>query len=252
MPAEGGRMKQPHIALDESISAPCAQMPGDPKRVDVIAECLEDVKELAFNREYRSIIGTYKGMKVIGISTGMGGPSVAIGVEELKNIGVHTMMRVGSAGALQTGIDLGDLILCEGAVRDEGTSKAYVDAIYPAIADYKLMNCCADAAKDLGFRFHSGIVLSHESFYYDDDARDSLKWSKKGVLASDFETAALYTVARLRGVSAASILNNVVLWGEDTSDSIGSYQEGAQKTALGEKAEILTALEAMYRFENKL
>lgn len=244
-------MKQPHIALDESLQAPCALMPGDPRRVDVIAQYLDDVRELAFNREYRSIIGTYKGMKVIGISTGMGGPSVAIGVEELKNIGVHTMMRVGSAGALQAGIDLGDLILCEGAVRDEGTSKAYVDAIYPAIADFRLLNHCLDAAKDFTYKSHSGIILSHESFYYDDDAKDSLKWSKKGVLASDFETAALYTVARLRGVHAASILNNVVLWGENTSDSIGSYQEGAKKTALGEKAEILTALEAMYRFENR-
>ena len=244
-------MKQPHIALDESLQAPCALMPGDPRRVDVIAQYLDDVRELAFNREYRSIIGTYKGMKVIGISTGMGGPSVAIGVEELKNIGVHTMMRVGSAGALQAGIDLGDLILCEGAVRDEGTSKAYVDAIYPAIADFRLLNHCLDAAKDFAYTCHSGIILSHESFYYDDDAKDSLKWSKKGVLASDFETAALYTVARLRGVHAASILNNVVLWGENTSDSIGSYQEGAKKTALGEKAEILTALEAMYRFENR-
>ena len=244
-------MKQPHIALDESLQAPCALMPGDPRRVDVIAQYLDDVRELAFNREYRSIIGTYKGMKVIGISTGMGGPSVAIGVEELKNIGVHTMMRVGSAGALQTGIDLGDLILCEGAVRDEGTSKAYVDAIYPAIADFRLLNHCLDAAKDFAYKSHSGIILSHESFYYDDDAKDSLKWSKKGVLASDFETAALYTVARLRGVHAASILNNVVIWGENTSDSIGSYQEGAKKTALGEKAEILTALEAMYRFENR-
>ena len=244
-------MKQPHIALDESLQAPCALMPGDPRRVDVIAQYLDDVRELAFNREYRSIIGTYKGMKVIGISTGMGGPSVAIGVEELKNIGVHTMMRVGSAGALQAGIDLGDLILCEGAVRDEGTSKAYVDAIYPAIADFRLLNHCLDAANDFAYTCHSGIILSHESFYYDDDAKDSLKWSKKGVLASDFETAALYTVARLRGVHAASILNNVVLWGENTSDSIGSYQEGAKKTALGEKAEILTALEAMYRFENR-
>ena len=244
-------MKQPHIALDESQSAPCALMPGDPKRVDVIASFLDDVRELTFNREYRSIIGSYKGMKVIGISTGMGGPSVAIAVEELKNIGVHTLMRVGSAGALQEGISLGDLIVCEAAVRDEGTSKAYVDAIYPAAAHYSLVRHCIDAAKDFGFPCHHGVVLSHESFYYDEDEQDSIKWSKKGVLASDFETAALFTVARLRGLSAASILNNVVLWGQETSDAIGSYQDGAEKTAQGERAEILTALEAMYRFENE-
>ncbi|MBR4422387.1 MAG: nucleoside phosphorylase [Erysipelotrichaceae bacterium] len=245
-------MKQPHIQLDETVQAPCALMPGDPKRVDVIAECLENVEELTFNREYRSIVGTYKGMRVIGISTGMGGSSVAIAVEELKNIGVHTMMRIGSAGALQEGIDLGDLVICEGAVRDDGASRCYIDTIYPAVPDYRLINHCVKAAEDFGYEHHTGIVLSHESFYYDEDAQDTQKWSKKGVLATDFETDALYTVGRLRKVHTASILNNVVLWGENTEDAIGSYKDGALKTAEGEKREILTALEAMYRLEQEL
>ncbi len=245
-------MKQAHIQLDETAKAPCALMPGDPKRVDVIAKYLDDVKELTFNREYRSIIGTYKGMKVIGISTGMGGSSVAIAIEELKNIGVHTMMRIGSAGALQKGIDLGDLIICEGAVREDGASKAYIDERYPAVPDHRLINHCADIATEKGYRHHTGIVLSHESFYYDEDAQDCEKWSKKGVLATDFETAALYTVGRLRKIHTASILNNVVLWGEDTQDSIGSYQNGQNLTARGEEKEITVALEAMYRLELEL
>ena len=245
-------MKQAHIQLDETMSAPCALMPGDPKRVDVIVACLENVQELTFNREYRSILGTYKGMKVIGISTGMGGSSVAIAIEELRNIGVHTMMRIGSAGALQEGIGLGDLIICEGAVRDEGTSKCYIDPIYPAVPDYRLIGHCVKVAEENGYEHHTGIVLSHESFYYDEDARDTARWSQKGVLATDFETAALYTVGRLRKVHTASILNNVVLWGENTEDSIGSYQGGEDRTAIGEKREILTALEAMYRLEQEL
>ena len=245
-------MKQAHIQLDETVNARCALMPGDPKRVDVIASYLENIEELTFNREYRSIVGTYKGMRVIGISTGMGGSSVAIAVEELKNIGVHTMMRVGSAGALQKGINLGDLIICEGAVRDDGTSKAYVDQMYPAVPDYRLINHCVEVAKENSFNHHVGIILSHESFYYDDDAVDSEKWSKKGVIGSDFETAALYTVGRLRNVHTASILNNVVVWGENTEEAIGSYQGGEDLTALGEKREILTALEAMYRLEKEL
>ncbi len=245
-------MKQAHIQLDESTSAPCALMPGDPKRVDVIAQCLANVEELTYNREYRSIIGSYKGMKVIGISTGMGGSSVAIAIEELKNIGVHTMMRIGSAGALQEGIDLGDLVICEGAVRDEGTSRCYIDLKYPAVPDYRLINHCVKVAEENGWAHHTGIILSHESFYYDEDYEDTLKWSKKGVLATDFETAALYTVGRLRNVHTASILNNVVLWGENTEESIGSYKDGAVKTAEGERREILTALEAMYRLEQEL
>ena len=245
-------MKQAHIQLDETVNATCALMPGDPKRVDVIASCLENVQELTFNREYRSIVGEYKGLRVIGISTGMGGSSVAIGIEELKNIGVHTMMRIGSSGALQTGINLGDLIICEGAIRDDGASKAYIDPIYPAVPDYRLINHCVEISKENNYEYHTGIVLSHESFYYDEDAQDTLKWSKKGVLATDFETAALYTVGRLRNIHTASILNNVVLWGQNTEESIGSYQGGEDRTAIGQKREILVALEAMYRLEKEL
>lgn len=244
-------MKQPHIQLDENVKAPCALMPGDPKRVDVIAKYLDNVKELTFNREYRSIIGTYKGMPVIGISTGMGGSSVAIAVEELKNIGVHTMMRIGSAGAMQKGIGLGDLIICEGSVREDGASKTYLPENYPAVPNYKLINYCVEVAKENNWEHHVGIVQSHESFYHDENDAQSEYWSKKGILGSDFETAALYTVGRLRGVRTASILNNVVVWGEDTSDSISDYQGGASKTAIGEEREIQVALEAMYRLENQ-
>ena len=133
-----GSGKQYHIGVGPDDIGEYVILPGDPKRVEVISSFLENVQELAFNREYRSIIGTYKGMKVIGISTGMGGSSVAIAIEELKNIGVNTMMRIGSAGALQDNINLGDLIICEGAIRDDGASKAYVDEIYPAIPPAEL------------------------------------------------------------------------------------------------------------------
>jgi len=245
-------MKQPHIQLDETVNAPVALMPGDPKRVDVIASFLDDVEELTFNREYRSIVGTYKGMRVIGISTGMGGSSVSIAIEELKNIGVHTMMRIGSAGAMQEGIGLGDLIICEGAIREDGASKTYLPERYPAVPNYKLINYCVEVANEKKWENHVGIVLSHEAFYHDDDSEQCAYWSKKGVLGSDFETAALYTVGRLRNINTASILNNVVLWGEDTSDFIGDYQTGESKTSIGEKREIECALEAMYRFENNL
>lgn len=245
-------MKQAHIQLDEKVNAKCALMPGDPKRVDVIASCLENVEELTFNREYRSIVGEYKGMRVIGISTGMGGSSVAIAIEELKNIGVNTMMRIGSAGAMQENINLGDLIIPEAAIRDEGTSKNYIDSIYPAAADYKLLNYCVEVSKEMNYPHHVGVILSHESFYYDEDEQDSLKWSKKGVLGSDFETAALFTVGRLRNIHCASILNNVVLWGNNTEDSIGSYQTGESKTSLGELMEVKVALEAMYRLQNQI
>ena len=99
-------MLQPHIQLDETIQARCAILPGDPGRLDRIALQLENVRELGFNREYRSLIGTYKGMPVLAMSTGMGGCSAGIGIEELKAIGITSMIRIGSCGALQKNIGL--------------------------------------------------------------------------------------------------------------------------------------------------
>lgn len=243
-------MKQAHIQLDETVNAQCALLPGDPARLDHIKQYLDNVEELAFNREYRSLVGEYKGMRVIAMSTGMGGVSVAIGIEELKNIGVKTMIRIGSCGALQQGIQLGDLVFAAGAIRDDGTSKTYIDSIYPAAPDARLLINCEEIATENNWRYHTGIVHSHESFYFDENDEIEERWSKKGVLGSDMETAPLFVVGRLRGIRCASILNNVVVYGEDTADSIGDFADGASLTHEGEKREILVALEAMYRLHH--
>lgn len=237
-------MKQAHIHLDESLGIRYAILPGDPARLDRIAKELEDVEELAYNREFRSLKGRYKGVEVLAISTGIGGCSAGIAVEELHNIGVQAAIRIGSCGALQKGIGLGELILVSGAVRDDGASKTYVPEIFPAVADFSLYACCVEAAKNVGARTHEGICHSHESFYHEENDAQSEYWSKKGVLGADMETAALFTIARLRGMKAASILNNVVVYGEDTADAIGDYSGGESATARGERLEILTALEA--------
>lgn len=242
-------MRQPHIQLDETIQARCAILPGDPARLDRIAKQMNDVHELAYNREFRSLEGTYQGVWIIAISTGIGGSSAAIAIEELSRLGIHAMIRIGSCGALQKNIQLGDLIFACGAIRDEGTSKAYADVTYPAVPDPDLLNYCRQIAKEEGWPSHTGIVHSHESFYVDDNEMIESEWSRKGVLGSDMETAALFVAGRLRHVAAASILNNVVLYGNDTADAIGSYADGAARAAEGERREIHTALEALYRFE---
>lgn len=244
-------MKQAHILLEENLGIKYALMPGDPGRIRRIAEHLKDVQQLENNREFLSIRGSYRGVDILAISTGIGGCSAGIAVEELKNIGIKAMIRIGSCGALQKDIGLGELILASGAVRDDGASKAYVPDIFPACADRELLNCCVQAAKALGAVWHEGIVHSHESFYHDENDAQSAYWSSKGVLGADMETAAIYTIGRLRGLRAASILNNVVLYGQDTADSIGDYAQGAQLAAQGETSEILTALEAFVLFDRK-
>ena len=237
-------MLQPHIQLEE-VNARCAILPGDPARLDRIAKELTDVRELAYNREFRTLCGMYEGMPVIACSTGIGGSSASIAIEELHNLGVDAMIRIGSCGALQKGIGLGDLIFAEGAVRDEGTSRAYADIRFPAVPNHRLLEECIRKAKEMNWAYHTGIVHSHESFYIDTNAEEEAMWSRYGVLGADMETAALFTVGRLRGIRTASILNNVVLYGTDTSESIGSYADGASLTAEGERREIITALSAL-------
>lgn len=242
-------MKQAHICLDESVNCKYAILPGDPARVGRIAAHMENVQELAYNREFRSIVGYYKGVKIMAVSTGIGGCSAGLAIEELHNIGVKAMIRIGSCGALQKGIGLGDLILVSGAVRDDGASKTYVPEIFPAVADTQLLMYCIESAKELGVRYHEGIAHSHESFYHDEADACSDYWASKGVLGADMETAALYTIGRLRGVKAASILNNVVVNGEDTANAVSEYVGGESATAIGERNEILTALNAFVKLE---
>ena len=237
----------PHLKLPDNLGIHYGILPGDPARVDRIGEQLEDVQELAFNREYKSIRGTYKGLPVLAVSTGIGGPSMGIAVEELTRMGVTHLIRIGSCGALQKNIRLGDLILVQGAVRDEGASKTYLDPIYPAVPDFDLLCACAAAAKEEGSPAHVGLARSHDSFYTDREDEIDAFWSGKGVLGADMETAALFVIGRLRGVHTASILNTVVEYEDSLEDNINSYTDGASKMMQGEHNEIHTALEACYR-----
>lgn len=240
---------QPHIRCGKEDGAKYAILPGDPARVDRIREYLEDVKEIAYNREHKSISGSYKGVRVMAVSTGMGGASTGIAVEELHNIGVEAMIRIGSCGALQRDIHMGDLLLIHGAVRDDGASKAYVESIYPAVPDTGLLMCMIEAACGLGLSYRVGKCRSHDSFYTDKENEIDNYWHKMGILGADMETAALFTIGGLRGVKTGSILNTVSLFEGDLEEEINGYVEGGQKAAEGEKNEILLALETIIRLE---
>lgn len=241
---------QPHIQCGEEDAAKYAVLPGDPQRVDRIGKFLTDVKEIAFNREYKSIVGYYKGVRIIVVSTGIGGASTGIAVEELKNIGVESMIRIGSCGALQKNIHLGDLIIVNGAVRDEGTTKAYIESIYPAIPDTELLYTVIDVAKTEGVPFHVGRARSHDSFYTENESRIDAYWAECGILGADMETAALFTIGGLRGLKTASVLNTVVECDGNLQEDISHYVNGETLMAQGEEREILVALEAFVKMEH--
>ena len=153
------------IQLPENLGIRYAVLPGDPARAERAAGYLKDAKLLTFNREYKSYSGFWNGVPVLVMSTGMGGPSMAIAVEELQKIGVEAAVRIGSCGALQPEVRVGDLVMVEAAVRDEGTSLGYAPLSYPAVADHRLLTACEESAKEAGCRFHTGIARSHDCLY---------------------------------------------------------------------------------------
>jgi uridine phosphorylase len=179
------------------------------------------------------------------MSTGMGGPSTAIAVEELANIGVTHMIRIGSCGAMAPGIATGDLILSQASAKNEGTSRTYQPLEIPAVPDYALLKRCEDSAHRLGFPYHVGITRSHDGIYAAEKEIIDTAYAAQGVLASDMETTALFVVGRLRGVKTASILNVVAHCAGNIFADIDGYADQETAAVEGENREILTALHAL-------
>lgn len=240
---------QPHIRCCSKDAAKYAIMPGDPERVERVKLFLENPVDLAYNREFKSCSGFFKGVKIMVVSTGIGGASTAIAVEELKNIGVETLIRIGSCGALQRNIKLGELIIAKGAVREDGTSEAYVDKAYPAMADPIVLMSLLESSKELNLTYHSGLIRSHDALYADGGSELEAYWRGKGVLGSDMETSALFVVGGIRNLRTASVLNVVVESEENLEQGINSYVKGENKTTIGERNEIITVLEAIVKLE---
>src|SRR6266581_9411842 len=159
--------KKYHVGVAKGEVGDYVLVPGDPGRVPAIAKYLDGAKEVAFSREYRTFTGSLDGVPVSAMSTGMGGPSVAIGVEELSELGVHTFLRVGTCGAAQPEIKMGDLVIAMGSVRSEGTPNGYIPLEYPAVASLHMVQALIDASREAQAPFHTGIIRSVDSLYSD-------------------------------------------------------------------------------------
>ena len=200
-------------------------LPGDPERVLDIAEHLDDAKEITFHREYRVWTGNLDGEKVSVCSTGIGGPSTAIAVEELALLGAHTFLRVGSSGAIQEEIKCGDIVISVAAVRHDGTAERYVELAYPAYAHYEVTLALVEAAEKLGHPYHLGITLSSSSFYvgegrpgyggyFPSHAENLIKDFQMAKVANlEMESATLFPLASIFGLRAGgscAVYDNIV------------------------------------------
>ncbi|WP_099203598.1 uridine phosphorylase [Miniphocaeibacter massiliensis] len=207
--------RQFHIDMEKGDVGRYVLLPGDPKRCEKIAKYLDNPKLVADKREFVTYTGTLLGEKVSVTSTGIGGPSTAIAVEELCNIGADTFIRVGTCGGMQLDVKAGDLVIATGAIRMDGTSKEYAPIEYPAVPNYNLTSNLIDACDKKKLIYHTGVVQSKDSFYgqhnpsnkpifYELESKWEA-WKRAGCLASEMEASTLFIVSSYRGVKSAAI-----------------------------------------------
>ena len=238
-------MKQPHINCDTQDVQDLVIVCGDPARVLRIAALGANPRHISTNREFTVYETTYNHHLITICSTGIGGVSALIALEELIHCGAKSIIRVGSAGALQTELKLGDIIVVEGAVRHDGASAAYIEPAYPAIADFSLSAKLSQYLANQQTRFASGLTRSHDSFYTDQEAHICAHWSKLGLLGADMETSALLTLGRLRGIKVAAVLCTVVEYQADLEASIAEYKDSDQLLLQSETNASSAALAAL-------
>lgn len=246
--------KQYHIQLKKGDIGKYVLLPGDPGRVPLIASFFDpgSAHEVAFNREYRTYTGTVNGTKVSCTSTGIGCPSTAIAVEELIKIGAEVFIRIGTAGALQRNIKLGDVTITTASVREEGTTRQYVPLSYPAVADLDVTLALRQAAKKLNIPHHCGIGHCKDAFFIEsekgglplpmEEANKELwrTWERSNVISTSMEAAALFVVSSIRQVKAGEVLAIIGL----------TYDDAPIVAKVGVEEAIKVAIEAIKIMEH--
>ncbi len=207
--------EQYHIGLKSGDVGEFVILPGDPKRCEKIAQYFDNAKLVGDRREFTTYTGYLDGVKVSVTSTGIGGASASIALEELANIGAKNFIRVGTCGGIDIDVKGGDIVIATGAVRMEGTSKEYAPIEFPAVADLDITNALIKAAKDLGHNYHTGIVQCKDSFYGQHNPESMPvgyellnkweAWKKLGCVASEMESAALFVAGSFRRVKVGSV-----------------------------------------------
>ena len=238
--------KQFHIQCVEGDVGRYVFLPGDPGRCEAIARHFDNPVHIGMNREYNVWTGYLLGEKVSVCSTGIGGPSASIAMEELANIGADTFIRIGTCGGIHLDVLPGDVVVASGAIRFDHTSLEYAPIEFPAVADFDITAALKAAGEELGYNTHVGVVQCKDSFYgqhspesspvYYDLLQKWESWKRLGVKASEMESAALFVVAAARGVRCGSCFHAV--WNQEreklgmflpmTEDTSGAIKVGIE------------------------
>lgn len=206
--------RQYHIQVASGEIGRYVILPGDPKRCAKIAQYFDDPVLIADNREYITYTGTLDGVKVSVTSTGIGGPSASIAMEELYRCGADTFIRIGTCGGMQLDVKSGDVVVATGAIRMEGTSREYAPMEFPAVPDLNVTNALVNAARSMGYPFHTGVVQCKDTFYGQHEPETKPvsyelmnkweAWKRLGCMASEMESAALFIVGSYLHVRVGS------------------------------------------------
>jgi|TARA_B110000116_G_scaffold239398_1_gene226803 uridine phosphorylase len=215
--------KQPHLLVGKGEVNEIALLPGDPSRVEFFARLCDDFEIISENREYKIYNAEYEGKNITICSTGIGCPSAAIAIEELYRVGVKKMIRVGTAGAIQRGINIGEFVIATGAAKEEGTTKRYEPETYPAVAHHEIVSALIESSERQGVEFHVGAVVTDDA-YYAETQEYIEKWKNAKLLAVEMETSVVLALSRRLGIQAGAIL---------TID--GNLIEGSKKSETEEK-----------------
>ncbi|MBU1486458.1 uridine phosphorylase [bacterium] len=246
-----------HLDLDQEKikGAKIALLPGDPDRVNTIAKGFDpESREIACKREYRTCLGRMNGQNILVTSTGIGGPSTSIAVDELAQLGLWTLIRLGTTGAIQKDIRIGDVVITSGSVRLDGASTHYAPLEYPAVANYEIINALVEGAKRTGVNYHVGITASCDTFYPGQEHpgcaeyvikrfQGSMReWQRLNVLNYEMESATLLTVAnvlRLQAGCVTGVIGNRSCDEHITKEGLRLGQENVIKVGI-EAMRILT------------
>ena len=237
--------KQYHIQCAPGDVGRYCILPGDPGRVPAVAALFDGAEKVAQNREYTTYTGTLLGEKVSVCSTGIGGPSASIAMEELVKCGADTFIRTGTCGGIALDVKSGDIVVATGAIRFEHTSVEYAPIEFPAVADFGITGVLAAAAKKLGYPLHTGVVQCKDSFYgqhspdkspvYYELQQKWESWKRLGVKASEMESAALFVVAAALGVRCGSCFH--VVWNQER-EKAGLDQDMSEDTSTSVKVAV--------------
>ncbi|MEM0272502.1 MAG: nucleoside phosphorylase [Thermoprotei archaeon] len=237
---------QPHLMVGKGDIAEHVLIPGDPKRVELMATHLSNPVRVSENRQFVTVSGRYKDLPVSIVSSGIGVPAMLITVEELLRVGAKVLIRVGTTGGLQPNVEVGDLVVASASVRTDGGTQMYAPLGYPAVASREIVEALSSYCAKAGFRYHEGIVWTSEA-YYAESIDIAKRWHDLNVVSVEMETSALFVLSNIKGVKSGAILvcDGNLIYGKKKAEVLRGQQPYEPEVLEGIHRATEAALEAL-------